>query len=644
MNLSTLTWITNPFDPFTNLINQDLLKIITSRSKRLITIKKFSNDVVQYLAYKIQFESESQRKIVYEYINQISYQPLYIAATFENDVIRRVDQNVWSASIKGAETLIMYKINQLLNLKWNINNDYSDYINLQIFRNDSHIYKFNIIDINGYPYYVNNKCLQLVQNKIDLNRWWGYLCLGTNPLLHMIVNKLPYYQKIIYDDDLFLTPVSLASIADDDTIQYMLSGIQTNHVALTNVTEYKYKILQELALVWKLTNIKYDEFHHIAIYRNDSGIQFFPSLKTWLNKAYSDINNNLLPRIRWRPPNLNSNLNNRKDLMYALIKAYGQLITYDNKYLGLYYPDIYVYQDNMIEARLGSLSDLQKLQEYLNSQLLLSNNWYHYLVDDTLMAVLYRYYYLNKLPTSLPLAMQLDNQIYVTYNIADSGIEPPRIDQQPELIKSLEKILQTYNDNNISLSNMVDMIKLNSKLYYPQDIVIPIDPDTKQALNEQQQFLLQHHSLAWFGWFPINDLNKDQFILNNTVLNYVPSRLYLPMSKGDIYLQHIEGTCLTSINVLLDKNDYDLIIINLELESNYAQVIAQLIDNIWRCGYFTSAWAANYYLFTKYYSNNLIYKLPYINDAVASSQDSKIALAYLKLLGNSQCQALKALT
>jgi len=640
MNLFSLTWITNPVDPFTNSINQDLIKIVTAQSKRLITINNFSNNVTQYLAHNINFTTESQRKLVYDYINQVSYQPLYIAANFETDVIERLDKNVLSTSIRGAQTIIMHKINQLLQLNWNINNEHSDYINLQIFKNDDYLYKFNIIDPNGYPYYVSNKCLQYLQNNIDLNRWWGYICLGTDPLLHLLVKDLPYYQEIIYDDDLFLTPVSLASIEDIDTIDYMLVGLQNDHVALTNVTEYKYKILQELALVWKLTNIKYDEYHHTAIYRNDSDIRFFPSLKTWLNKAYDDVNNNLLPRVRWRPANLNTNLNNRKDLMYALIRGYGQLITNDNKYLGLFFPDIYVYDDNMLEARLGSLSDLEKLQEYLNNWLKLSNNWYHYLADDVLTAFLYRYYYLIKLPNSFPLAMRLDNKIYVTYNIADSGIDVPSKDQQQILITSLEKLLEN------NLTDLIDKVKLESGLYDPNDIVVPIDPGTKQALTEQQRFLLEYHDLGWMGWFPINNIDIDIPELNNIVLNYIPSRLYLkiPANKSELYLQHIEGTCLTSCNALLNKQDYDLIIINMDLNKDEQQQIAQLIDNMWRCGYFTSVWAANYYLFTKTYSIKLVHKLPYIYDAVASPQDSMIALTYLRLLNNSQCQVLKALT
>lgn len=646
-----LSWVTNPYDYKLKMINSALIDIVRASTADFYVKDHLSLGNKRYIANNLNLDLASYSKIL-DLLSQVNYNILSINVAFDDDVVNDYNTIKWSLAIAGAKTFIFHMVNKILNLNW----DLEDHIQLNIIHdkiNKFYLYEFTLTDNNGMPLYVSDDTLINLNNEINITVNWGKYCIGSDPLIHYAINEIDdvILNRITYTKyGLFLIPTDITNEDDLNQIyELYYSFKRSNYITISNDTFNKYNILKEISLFWNLQEVYSDQTFKISVFKPNGKMTFWQSPDIWLNKAYEDIKNNLLPRYRWRydfKQNVLYDNTYRLRIMYCLLQAYGQLINNDNPNLSIYLPDVYVYSDLTMEVRAASYNEIEKINNYLEYWLDLMNYIdvsYISTLEDALAA---RYY----LADYKPLILYLDSHYYITYNVNNNDfINFPYPDKLEEIKVVIEKILQVYYNltSEIGLNEMLNLIKLPSGVYEVNDLKIPVDPKTDRPLTEKQLFLIQNHRFSLYGYFPLiittsGETIKDNKTFSYNILDYVPEKLYLKMELGKFVINQIDKACLTNYQVYFNNTfvQYMFNLITTNGLMDKSEEIIILIKQLWECGYFISDWAKNYYLLSGSYSQHLVYIYPYLKEAVASKEMSIIALRYLLILAELYCVKL----
>jgi len=644
--MTDISWITNPFDPLITDKHEWLLSTLKQSGARIIVENKFNMGIIAIFAKDVKFIDSDQENLIYQYIYDISYIPLVINATFSKSEIDRINENTQSMYIKGIINILANVLNSQLNLSLDLNTELSRYITYEMISddiNDFYIYQFIFKDNLGNSIYIDSLRLSNLYTILDINSKWGYTTIGNDPLLHYVIHNTPYHDKIVYDElGLFLLDVNLSTTIDVEALELDLYSLKRgNYFYIDNLYDKKRNLIKEISLLWNINEVYYSPDWMVGIYKVDN-VEFWPSASIWLDKAYQDIRDNLIPKFRWRSKyatNLGYDNQSRARLMYALLRSYADL---NNPSLAIYITDVYVYSDLTMEARFVSHQQFTELSELVDSWLKsdIHQTWLIKYVDSVEELLVNRYYYLQNNPNSLPLGIEFDDSIYFVYDkpLYDSGVDNITHDQYSIIKSAIEDIFRIYYDlPDDNLVDMLDIIKLSSGTYDINDITLPVDPETMQPLTEEQLYDLTNHIYALYGYYPLQIDGVPE--LNKSLLNYVPKRVMIPLDFGELLIGQFEKTCITvyDINFNLGSELYYYKLLKTNGDYNIDE-IASLVHEVWKCGYFLSAWGSNYYNLTKTFSREAIYLYPYIKESVASPQDTNIALTYLKLINTSRCR------
>lgn len=643
--MTNIYWITNPFDPLITNKHEWLLSTFKDLNVTILTENKFNMGIIAVFAKNVKFNNLEQENLVYNYIYDITYVPLVINATFSKSEIDKIDENKQSIYIRGIVSILANVVNTQFNLSYDLNTELSRYITYQKIDdqiNDFYIYQFTFVDNLENMIYVDPLRLSNLYTNININSKWGYNTIGNDPLLHYVIHNSPYHDQIIYDElGLFLLKADLSTIIDVDTLEVDLYSLKRgNHFAITNLYDKKRNLIKEISLLWNINEVYYSPDWMVGIYKVDE-VEFWPSSSIWLDRAYQDIEDNLVPKFRWRSKytaDLDYDDESRARLMYVLLRSYADLNEPD---LAIYITDLYVYPDLTMEVRLVNYEQFKVLNKLVDDWLKsgIHRTWFIKYVNNVEELLVNRYYYIQKNSESLPLGVEFDDKIFLIYDkpLYDGSVDNISAKQYSIIKSAIEDIFRIYyNLPDDNLNEMLNVIKLPSGTYDINQIKLPVDPETMKPLTEEQLYDLSNHTYALYGYYPLLiDIVPE---LNKSLLKYVPKRIMIPLDFGELLIGTFEQTCITSYDIQFNMGSEYYYYKLLKTNGDYnIDEIAPLVHSVWKCGYFLSAWGTAYYNLTKMFSRSAIYIYPYIKESIASPQDTKVALTYLNLIDNNRC-------
>lgn len=317
-------------------------------------------------------------------------------------------------------------------------------------------------------------------------------------------------------------------------------------------------------------------------------------------------------------------------IVYAAHRAYSE----DNY---AFVSSLKVNDDFSITVKLGNYQEYYNFKEKLRKYLTQINDWSVIYCKDLIDAIVRRYE-LNDYNDNKNLILEIDDKYYVVSDVDldDFTFVGKRVELEEKLRLYFSKCEVIYNSegnvttlDQLNLDDLLKLVYTNGKIVYCFDVKIldeilnrglPLEPVLLTNDNISRYQNLENALTGYFDFGPLKGLYQ-----------YLPNRI-VKIPEGFIEVHFIERYDTSASPVIeVDFTSPDGGTRNLfKIASEKLFEVQELVEFLWRTGWFLSDWGISYYNYTGKLSMNLIRRISFLQKASDTIEQGTFAFNIMK--------------
>ena len=636
--LYTLMWVTDPFDPQITLIHNKIIEALTGPRFKIInrtesgleqSIIKTTYYVEQLDGAEIDYEvfllpEHDAIKVLIEMIGKINYDAVNISLALNSLEIMDVDMLAGVKSIikKMVGEVLYTKVGFILENKFQLNENITYMSYMPYLEGGSAIYR-------------KDKTICELIKQCDLNNYKGYQYLTKEPLIDLALDELS-------NEDLQLTPKDLKKVVLNNGKMMMLitAGVHYDQIK-RRIIEYILKLKSENYYVIpgnKETILELAKMFNIEIKstKYDQIIVKSPHYSEyWINDNKRRLENNKLPRYiiegKWQKKvrEITATLIEAKaKLLYAALRAFTKL-SYNNPILSTHIIEVEVLNDLSISIPVTSGEDIERFKSYLKITMEGLTQWYVIAVDNVIYGIVWRWYTMQT--TGLfSMVLLIEDQNVLIVNTPDGSRF--KLKEYDNTEKSLIEKLTSLYGNNADLEQLLYSIKYDNQIYSVPELYQKITKDN-EILPEKLVATVLYYVWGLRGLFPTHTIFDG-------LLRTAPTKHLTVPPEGYVVLVDDESGGSGQYSVEIARNNgYMIPLFQIRIDDKRkGDEFYQIVNALWRCGWFLTDWAGAYAIKTGQLSSLLVTNP---NTLVYNTRDDSFLYNLLQKYAMLRCGEVK---
>jgi hypothetical protein len=574
--MSVISWVTNPLRTQYQTINDEILNLLENSSivdLNEILIEEINNGVTQYTAILNSIVNNDQFDHICNLIDLISFEPLTISVLLTSSIINTDFVNGYMSIIRGY---LQPKIADSIEITYQ--RLVTKYDNVLVYKPT----------LNDQPFYIDPLYYGAIISELDWEKYYGYELISTNSMTEYAIDVYLQNRPRFDKRDLIQMKTSVGSfwlikvtdnnIISVDQIRDVITTLSSSNYTAFKLSSEKFtylnsrmnKILAEVALLWNFDLISVNE--NRLVIRSNSSLEFLDRVDTWFTNTLERIFSNQLPIFtingNWRDKSIET-------IKYMAYRAYSNVVS--NNTLLIFYIDQLKINSNKSITGVFSTSETvlafidfikaeQQNDYYINNdisiypnlslnqavQLRLKYNSF----DSSLLSLIFQQ---NETEYTLVVDTEqslnaIDNQIYRRSNSVSQTNEKAIVSINSNMNDMAVRGIYNYTDDNgnviIGLTGVKPIVNINVDV---GDVVAGETIDYNDQMNER------------IFTFRVVLFNRD-----------MSSQLYVQTDEEDLGIS--TDIHSFSLPITLSYSNIDIV------------KMRNQMDQLWRCGWFLSAW------------------------------------------------------
>lgn len=565
----------------------------------------------------------SSYSAIQKYISKLSIDPIVITLPLQS-VLDDPEINVDEINLEGVNESIKRSIKKILGID-------VDHTQSNMFEDVIQLIPYNI---NLCRIYCSQEKLGEIIIDCDLEKIMDFRYITATPYMKYLVETEQMQdfnnsQMIVHNKGIMV---------EDNLPNYQLDDLKILEKKYNNDEHYvlgkveckiidSLELWSEIAELWNFEIVDYGRSYIVVKKNHKCPINH---VKYFFHDAKHNIKTGDLIDITFRGHWQLWTKDKKPYIVYAAHRAYSE----DNY---AFISSLKVNDDFSVTVKLGNYQEYYNFKNKLHNYLTQINDWSVVYCVDIIDAIIKRYE-LNNYNDNKNLILNIDDNYYIVsdVNLDNFTFVGKRTELEERLRSYFSKCEVIYNSEGsvttLEQSSLDDLLKLvytNGKIVYCFDVNIldeilnrglPLEPVLLTNDNISRYENLENALTGYFDFGPLKGLYQ-----------YLPSRM-VNVPEGFIEVSFIERYDSSASPVIdVDFTSQDGGTRNLfKIASEKLFEVKELVEFLWRTGWFLSDWGISYYNYTGRLSMNLIRNIPFLQTASDTIERGNFAFNIMK--------------